>query len=72
VLSAIYHGFLTWLVLRADDFPQCGELHPDKALVFWLAFSAFALGVASWWAAITRRPWLALAGVAIEALVTFA
>ena len=72
VLSAIYIGFFSWLVLTADDFPQSSELHPDKALMFWLALSACALGLASLWAATTRRPWMALAAVGIEALVTFA
>ena len=66
------HRLLSWLVLTADDFPQSSELHPDKALMFWLALSACALGLASLWAASTRRPWMALAAVGIEALVTFA
>ena len=46
-LWALYAVLMTWLVVAADDFPQCPTIRPDKTLLVLVAFVIAAVAIAS-------------------------
>jgi hypothetical protein len=62
-LWACYAGLSAWLVVSADDFPQCSEIDPDKVALTLVTLVVIILAAASLVLVIRRRTFLAYACV---------
>jgi hypothetical protein len=69
---ACIEGFAAWLVIAADDFPQCPNIQPDKLFLALVTLAVIALTVASLVLIIRRRTRLAYACVLAQVPLGFA
>ena len=69
---ACYEGFAAFLVLSADDFPQCSGMDPDKTALALITLAVVALTVASLVLVAQRRTLIAYACVALQIPLGFA
>jgi hypothetical protein len=72
VVWALLEGSMALLVLGADDFPQCSEIHPDKALLFLITLAVVTLAVASLVLVARSRTLIAYGCVALQIPLGFA
>ena len=71
-LWACYEALMTWLVVAADEFPQCSEIRPDKALLVLISVAVAALAVASLVLVVRRRKFIAYGCVLVQIPLAFA
>lgn len=69
---ACVEGFAAWLVLAADDFPQCPSIQPDKLSLALVTLAVVGLTVASLVLVVRRRTLLAYTCVLAQVPLAFA